>query len=109
MDVHVQWATTRGIRQRGIDAVTAQEDHGDRLDDVALLARATALHRVVFSYDHDFSVVTAELQTRGIPFSGVITMRRKGFSLHQCLDDLEMICKVYAPEDIANQLQFIPL
>ena len=41
MDVHVKAAITAGVRRRGIDVVTAQEDRGQRFEDAALLARAT--------------------------------------------------------------------
>jgi hypothetical protein len=43
MDVHVKAAITAGVRRRGIDVVTAQEDGSQRLEDAALLARATVL------------------------------------------------------------------
>ena len=109
MDAHVQYAVTHGLRRRGIDVLTAQEDGNDELDDDTLLRRATDLNRVVFSYDRDFSEVTARLQAAGTPFSGVFATRRRGLRLADCLDDLELICKVYDPVDIANRLEFIPL
>ena len=37
MDVHVKAAITAGVRQRGVDVLTAQEDVADRLDDKHLL------------------------------------------------------------------------
>jgi len=43
MDVHVKAAITTGVRRRGIDIVTAQEDGSQRLEDAPLLARATEL------------------------------------------------------------------
>ena len=42
MDVHVHAAITEGLRLRGVDVLTAQEDGGRRLPDPALLDRATA-------------------------------------------------------------------
>src|SRR5262249_12908261 len=57
MDVHVKAAITAGLRRRGIDVVTAQEDGGTRLEDTALLERATALQRVLFSQDDDLLAV----------------------------------------------------
>jgi hypothetical protein len=58
MDVHVKAAITAGIRRRGIDVVTAQEDDATRLEDVPLLDRATALGRALFSRDDDLLAIT---------------------------------------------------
>ena len=38
MDVHVPSAVTEGLRRRGLDPLTSQEDNTQKLDDVALLA-----------------------------------------------------------------------
>ena len=43
MDVHVPSAVTLGLRRRGLDILTSQEDETRTLDDGALLARATEL------------------------------------------------------------------
>ncbi|MBI4454815.1 MAG: DUF5615 family PIN-like protein [Acidobacteria bacterium] len=43
MDVHVRWAITDGLRRRGIDVLTVQEDGAQQLDDPALLDRAMEL------------------------------------------------------------------
>jgi predicted nuclease of predicted toxin-antitoxin system len=109
MDVHVRRAITHGIRQRGIDVLTAQDDGAGDMDDADLLRRATVLNRVVFSYDRDFSDLTARWQASGIHFSGVITARRRGLLLRHCLDDLELLCKVFDPNDISDRLVFIPI
>ena len=51
--------------------VTAQEDGGTRLENVALLEHATALQRVLFSQDDDLLGVTTECQATGVFFSGI--------------------------------------
>ena len=60
MDVHVHAAITEGLRLRGVDVLTAQEDGGRRLRDPALLDRATALGRVLFTQDDDLLREAAE-------------------------------------------------
>jgi predicted nuclease of predicted toxin-antitoxin system len=65
VDVHVKAAITAGLRRRGLDVVTAQEDGGTRLEDVALLERATALQRVLFSQDDDLLAIARDRQTTG--------------------------------------------
>lgn len=51
LDVHVPAAITAGLRHRGIDVLTSQEDDTRQVDDEVLLARATKLSRVLFSQD----------------------------------------------------------
>jgi hypothetical protein len=46
MDVHVPFAITLALRLRGVDIVTAQEDHAAEFDDLALLQRASQLGRL---------------------------------------------------------------
>lgn len=42
-DEHVRSAVTEGLRKRGVDVLTAQEDGAEGTPDPALLDRATAL------------------------------------------------------------------
>ena len=53
MDVHVPRALTEGLRLRGTDVMTAQEDGARRLGDPELLDRAAALGCVLFTRDTD--------------------------------------------------------
>ncbi len=53
MDVHVRRAVTEGLRLRGVDVLTAQEDGAGNFEDLKLLDRATELGRVLFTQDDD--------------------------------------------------------
>ena len=53
MDVHVPRAITEGLRLRGVDVLTAQEDGAGEATDGDLLDRATAVGRLLFSMDAD--------------------------------------------------------
>jgi hypothetical protein len=53
LDHQVPRAITIGLRLRGVEIVTAFEDDASRLDDAALLDRASALGCVLFSQDED--------------------------------------------------------
>ena len=75
MDVHVQRAVTEGLRQRGVDVLTAQKDGSRQLSDPQLLDRATALHRVLFTHHDDLLAEGARRQRVGIDFAGVIFAR----------------------------------
>jgi len=60
MDVYIKAAITAGLRRRGIDVMTAQEDGGIRLEDAALLHRTTELQCVLFSQDDDLLAIARE-------------------------------------------------
>lgn len=53
MDVHVPRPITRGLRRRGVDVLTAQDDGAARLPDAELLGRAREQGRLLFSQDED--------------------------------------------------------
>ncbi len=57
MDVHVSSAVTEGLRKRGIDVLTSQEDGTNTWDDEALLAQATKLGKVLFTQDDDLLAI----------------------------------------------------
>lgn len=51
LDVHVPRAITNGLRRRGVEVLTAQEDGSAELDDPPLLERATELNRPFYTQD----------------------------------------------------------
>ncbi|HMP83584.1 MAG TPA: DUF5615 family PIN-like protein, partial [Verrucomicrobiota bacterium] len=65
MDVHVPLAITRGLRRRGVDVLTSQQDGTTRLPDDQLLDRATQLGRVIFSRDRDMLAEAVSRQRGG--------------------------------------------
>lgn len=78
MDHHVPRAITLGLRLRRVDVLTAYEDGTSELDDAALLDRASALGRVLFTRDDDLLAEAAKRQRAGIPFHGIIYAHRSG-------------------------------
>lgn len=56
MDHHVARAITSGLRLRNVDVLTAYDDGSHEAEDPALLDRATALGRVLFSQDDDLVI-----------------------------------------------------
>ena len=65
MDVHVRRAVTTGLRLRGVDILTAQEDGAGEFDDPRLLDRATELGRVLLTQDDDLLKEAARRQKPG--------------------------------------------
>lgn len=109
MDVHVRRAVTNGLRLRGVDVITAQEDGTARWPDDRLLDRAGELGRVFFSQDDDL-LAEAELRQRaGRAFAGVIYAHQLAITIGQCVSDLEIIVKAAEREDLENRVEFLPL
>jgi hypothetical protein len=71
MDMHVRREVTEGLRRRGVDVVTAQEDGADTLPDPQLLDRAADLERLLFSQDEDLLAEAVARQRSGRSFKGV--------------------------------------
>jgi predicted nuclease of predicted toxin-antitoxin system len=109
MDVHIRLALTEGLRLRGVDVLTAQEDEATELDDFELLDRATSLGRVLVTHDKDFLREASERQQSGQTFAGIIYAHQIEMTIGECLNDLELIAKGYEPEDLINRLEYLPL
>ena len=109
MDVHVPAAITLGLRRREVDVLTTQTDDATRLPDDVLLERATALGRVLVTQDEDLLAVSEERQQRGSPFAGVVYAHQLRVTIGQCVNDLELMAKVYEPADMADRVEYLPL
>ena len=109
LDVHVRRSVTDGLRSRGVDVLTAQEDRAGELDDPQLLSRATSLGRVLFTQDDDLLREAAGRQQRGEAFAGVIYAHQLNVTVGQCIDDLELIAQASEPGEWSNRLMYLPL
>ena len=98
-----------GLRARGIDIITAAEDGYARAADEALIERATQLGRVLVSEDKDFLVITDRWLQAGRDFAGFVYAPRRYTRYGQPIRDLELIAKVYEPEDVRNTVMRLPL
>lgn len=109
MDVHVAIAVTEGLRRRGLDVLTSQDDGTSTLDDEALLLRAAELGRVLFTQDQDFLAIACDWQRRGRPFAGVVFAAQQGVSLGVLVGDLELILSCCEPAELWGRVTYLPL
>jgi hypothetical protein len=109
MDEHVHRAITEGLRLRGVNVLTAQEDGRRNTDDSILLDRAGAMGRVLFSQDEDLPAEAKLRLENGIPFGGVIYGHQLYLTIGICVRELEFLARVADPEDLVNRVEFIPL
>jgi predicted nuclease of predicted toxin-antitoxin system len=109
MDVHVPRGIVEALRARNVSVVTAQEDGYGEADDAVLLARATALNRVLFTRDQDFLQICATWQRDGIAFAGIVYAHQLRVTIGRCVQDLALMAEMNEPEDMANRVEHLPL
>ena len=109
LDAHVPKAITMGLRLRGVDVVTAQEDNAADLSDAALLDRCVVLRRVFFTFDRHLLAEAARRQQKGIYFAGLIYSQPQRVAIGTCVRSLEVFAKASKLEELANRVEFLPL
>ena len=109
MDEHVSRAVTIGLRRRGLDVLTVQEDGRAGASDEVVLDRASELGRVLFSQDDDLLVEANRRQKTSLPFGGVIYGHQLHLTIGEAIDDLGVIAEATTAEELTNQVLFLPL
>lgn len=109
IDENVHRAITDGLRIRGVDVLTVQEDGRASFPDALILDRATELERVLFSQDEDFLAEANRRQDKQINFAGVIYAHKLRVTVGDCVRDLEIIAKAASLEELNNRVQYLPL
>ena len=109
MDVHVPYSITIGLRLRGVDVLTAQEDGSRQLEDAALLGRVTTLGRILFTRVDDLLREGALRQNRGETFAGIIYAHQLDVSIGQCVIDLELVAKASQSDEWISRIEYLPL
>ncbi len=109
MDVHVPFAVTKGLRLRGIDVLTAQEDGAAEIDDLSLLLRATELGRILVSQDKDLLREGKKLLMRQAPYCGIVYAARNKVTIGQMVTDLALIAGAMTQDEWRGRIEHLPL
>ena len=109
MDENVHGAITNGLRLRGIDVLTVQEDDRSGIADPAVLDRAVELNRLLFSQDDDLLAEANQRQTAGMSFPGVVFARQTRVSIGTCIQNLELISTLGKNNEFEDSVLFLPL
>ena len=109
MDVHVPMSVTDGLRRRGIDVLTSQEDGTTDYDDRRLLKRAHQLGRVLITQDNDFLEIGAQLQGLEEDFVGIVYVHQLGMGIGEMIEELRLIADCADHDEVANRVIFLPL
>lgn len=109
VDVNVHRAITDGLRRRGHDVLTAQEDGSATLADSILLDRVRSLRRIIFTMDVDFLEEAASRLRLGRPFATVVYIAQRKAVLARCIDDLAFIADAISDHEATGQIVYLPL
>lgn len=108
MDEHIHRAITVGLRQRGVDVLTVQEDGRTGDPDWQVLDRATELGRCLFTQDEDFLTEADKRLAEGRNFGGVIYAHRLKISIGTAVRDLRLIAESSDFDHQANRVEYLP-
>jgi hypothetical protein len=101
-DEHVARAVARGLRQRGVDVVTAAEAGLLSAADTAHLEFALRQGRTIFTQDDDF----LRLHAAGFEHAG-IAYAPQGTSIGDIIRGLMLIYQVLDGEDMRGHVEYI--
>lgn len=108
MDVHVPASVSEGLRRKQIDVLTAQDDAAGRMADDDLLARTTAVGRVLLTQDADFLEIATRWQRHGIVFTGIL-FAAQGTPIGRLIEDAELCLAGMTADEFRNRLIHLPL
>ena len=101
-DEHVAKAVARGLRLRGVDAITAAEANMLGATDEQHLAFALQEQRVLFTQDDDFF----RLHAAGRDHAGIVYVSQPA-SIGQIVRGLMLIYQVFNAEEMHRNIEFL--
>lgn len=102
MDQHIPLAVTLGLRQRGVDVLTAQQAGRCGLQDADQLQFATAEERVVMTFDPDYLALHA-----GVQHAGITWCRATKYTTSQLLQSLLLVHAVLSRDEMRNHVEYL--
>lgn len=102
LDEQAPRAAAVGLRQRGIDVLTAQEADMQAATDEQQVAFALRKERVIFTQDADF----LRIHSAGRPHGGIVYAPQRS-AIGTIVRGLMLIYDVLSPEDMANHVEFV--
>jgi len=102
MDEHVPVTTSKALRRRGVDVLTAQEASMVAVPDEQHLALAVRENRIVFTQDADF----LRLHAGDYPHRGMVYAPQRT-APGTIVRGLMLIYEVLSPDDMIGHLEFL--
>jgi hypothetical protein len=103
LDQHIFGAVSTGLRQHGIDVLTAQEAGRCGLPDTDQLAFATAGGRVMVTFDPDFLA----LHNNGVPHEGIAWCPATKYSIGQLIQMLVLLHGVADRDAMRGRVEYL--
>lgn len=100
-------AIADGLRNRGVDVLTASEDGRLKADDENLLPRATELDRVLVTHDTRFHRIAKRWRGAGRDFSGILFATQNQSESGELIEYLMSIAHALTSADMLNRLEFV--
>lgn len=103
MDEHFPAAATRGLRQRGIDVLTAQDAGRSSLPDPDQLAFARAEERVTVTFDVDY----LSLHQSGMDHAGIAWCPQEKYGIGMLVQLLDLLYRVSHRDQMRNRVEYL--
>ncbi len=109
IDENLHGPITEGLRRRGVDVLTVQEDgHTGLVPDDLVLDRAGELGRLMVTQDKDFLEIAARRWEQQVSFTGIIYMPKDKSRTAIYIEDLEMIAGAGTFDEYQNRVEYLP-
>lgn len=103
LDQHVPSLVARGLRQRGVDVLTAQEAGRCALSDCEQLAFAAGEGRVMVTFDADY----LQLATAGVEHAGIAYCHPTKYDARHLLRVLLVLHGVMDGAEMRNHVEYL--
>jgi hypothetical protein len=107
-DQHMPRPIARGLRRRGIDVLTTQDEGTEEWADEDLFARAAELGRVMVTEDPDLVAIAGRWLAEGRSFPGLIKFTDVG-GIGRAIEDLQIVAACYSEEEMLDRIVYVPL
>ncbi len=102
LDEHIGKSILKGLRARGIDAVSVVDIDMRTAADIDHLHKARELGRVIVSFDNDF----LKLHAQGEPHAGIAFFQNSQTPIGKVIKSLELLYQVLEAKDMENHIEF---
>ncbi len=103
MDQHYPHAVTQGLRQRGIDVLTAQQAGRCGLADTDQLAFATGEEWVIATFDTDYLA----LHQSGMKHAGIAWCPQRKYGIGMLVQLLELLHDVANRDQMRGRVEYL--
>ena len=103
LDQHISFAVAQGLRQRGVDVLSAQDAGRCGFSDSNQLEFATRDERVMVSFDDDYLA----LASSGAHHAGIAWCRYSKLSIGQLVSALLLIHGILSLEEMRDRVEFL--